>query len=130
MAGTLTISTLSDGTNSTSSTNCIKGSAKAWGNFSAQSGTITVRGSYNVSSITRQSTGNYTINFTTAMADINYSIATSGGTGGGGGLAILYPYNSGNNPTAPTTSAFQMWNASTGATAFDNYYYAFSVFGN
>jgi len=74
MAGTLTISTLSDGTNSTSSTNCIQGSAKAWVNFGA---TGTINSSYNVSSVTYAATGNYTLNFTTALADANYAYATS-----------------------------------------------------
>jgi hypothetical protein len=71
MAGTLVITTLSDGTNSTSATNCIQGSAKAWVNYNgvAQS----VRASYNVSSVTYNSTGNYTVNFTNAMSDANYN---------------------------------------------------------
>jgi len=73
MAGTLTISTLSDGTNSTSSTNCIQGSAKAWANFNGtSSGSITPRASYNVSSVTKNSTANYTVNFTNAFVDTNY----------------------------------------------------------
>ena len=76
MAGTLTISTLSDGTNSTSSTNCIQGSAKAWVNFNG-TGTVAIRASYNVSSITDNGTGDYTINFTNAFADANYSIVGS-----------------------------------------------------
>jgi hypothetical protein len=77
MAGTLTISTLSDGTNSTSSTNCIQGSAKAWVNFNG-TGTVAIRASYNVSSITDNGTGDYMVNFTTAMPDANYSaVATS-----------------------------------------------------
>jgi hypothetical protein len=71
MAGTLTISTLSDGTNSTSATNPIKGSAKAWLNYNAI--TQTVKGSFNISSVTYNSTGNYTLNFTTAMANANYA---------------------------------------------------------
>lgn len=71
MAGTLTISTLSDGTNSTSATNCIQGSAKAWVNFNAI-GTVAIRASYNVSSITDNGTGNFTVNFTNAFADTNY----------------------------------------------------------
>lgn len=75
MAGTLTISTLSDGTNSTSSTNCIQGSAKAWVNFNGTAATI--RASYNVSSITRNGTGEYTVSFTNAFADANYSYALS-----------------------------------------------------
>ena len=74
MAGTLTISTLSDGTNSTSATNCIQGSAKAWVNFNGMSG-ASVRTSYNVSSVTRTGTGVYTVSFTNAFTDANYSMA-------------------------------------------------------
>jgi hypothetical protein len=74
MAGTLTISTLSDGTNSTSSTNCIQGSAKAWVNFNG--GTLstagTINGSYNVTSVTVNATGDYTVNYTNAMSNANY----------------------------------------------------------
>jgi len=81
MAGTLTISTLSDGTNSTSSTNCIQGSAKAWVNFDG-SGTPVIRASYNVASVTKTSTGVYTVTFSTAMPDANYVIpATSSSYG-------------------------------------------------
>jgi len=81
MAGTLTISTLSDGTNSTSATNCIQGSAKAWVNFNG-SGTVAIRASYNVSSITDNGTGDYTINFTTAMPDVNYAQINSSASNG------------------------------------------------
>jgi hypothetical protein len=76
MAGTLTISTLSDGTNSTSATNPIQGSARAWVNFDGYTGaTTTIKGSFNVSSVTYNSTGDYTINFTTAMSNTNYTFA-------------------------------------------------------
>ena len=71
MAGTLTISTLSDGTNSTSATNCIQGSAKAWIQYNGTSQTII--GSFNVSSVTYVSTGTYTVNFTTAFSNTTYS---------------------------------------------------------
>jgi len=77
MAGTLTISTLSDGTNSTSSTNCIQGSAKAWVQFVGSSGTINA--SYNVSSVTRTGTGTYTVNFTNAFADTKYAWTCNAG---------------------------------------------------
>ena len=77
MAGTLTIGTLSDGTNSTSSTNPIRGSAKAWVYFDGNTGTIT--SSFNVSSVTRSAVGDYTINFTTAFTDANYSMSGSAG---------------------------------------------------
>ena len=72
MAGTLTISTLSDGTNSTSATNCIRGSAKAWVNFNGNGGVIAA--SYNVSSITINATSDFTINFSSALADANYAV--------------------------------------------------------
>jgi hypothetical protein len=77
MAGTLVITTLSDGTNSTSATNCIQGSAKAWVNFNG-TGTVAIRASYNVSSITDNGTGDYTINFTTAMPNANYCVTGFG----------------------------------------------------
>ena len=73
MAGTLVITTLSDGTNSTSATNPIRGSAKAWVNFGYVSSAITIRASFNVSSVTRTGTGFYDVNLTTAMANTNYA---------------------------------------------------------
>jgi len=89
MAGTLTISTLSDGTNSTSATNCIQGSAKAWVQFNGSTGVI--RSSYNTSSVTRDATGNYTVNLTNAMTDTNYATVATGGNapGDGSGNAIF-----------------------------------------
>jgi hypothetical protein len=74
MAGTLTIGTLSDGTNSTSATNCIQGSAKAWVKATGASPGSVVS-SFNVSSITYNSTGNYTISFTNALASANWAFA-------------------------------------------------------
>lgn len=71
MAGTLTISTLSDGTNSTSSTNCIKGSAKAWVRWNGNAGAV-ITDSYNVSSVTRAASSQYTISYTNALANANY----------------------------------------------------------
>ena len=76
MAGTLTISTLSDGTNSTSATNCIQGSAKAWANINGSNGSI--RASFNVSSVTRTAIGIYQIYFSNAFADTNYIVCGSG----------------------------------------------------
>jgi hypothetical protein len=79
MAGTLVITTLSDGTNSTSATNCIQGSAKAWVNFvgTSSSGSATINSSYNVSSVTINGTGDFTINFTSALTDNNYAMSGS-----------------------------------------------------
>jgi hypothetical protein len=72
MPGTLVITTLSDGTNSTSATNPIQGSAKAWVNFNGNGGVRAA--SYNVSSITVNGTSDFTINFATALADANYAV--------------------------------------------------------
>ena len=68
---TLVAQTLSNGTVSTSTANCIQGSAKAWVNFNGVSG-ATIRSAYNVSSVTRTATGRYTVNFTNAFANTNY----------------------------------------------------------
>jgi len=78
MAGTLVITTLSDGTSSTSATDIVNGSAKAWVNFNG-TGTVAIRASYTVSSITDNGTGDYTVNFTNAFADTNYVALVSAG---------------------------------------------------
>jgi len=82
MAGTLTISTLSDGTNSTSATNCIQGSAKAWVRFAGSGSSATVNASYNVSSVTRGGLGFYTVNLTNALTDGNASMNVNSNTPG------------------------------------------------
>lgn len=82
MAGTIVITTLSDGTNSTSATNPIRGSAKAWVNFAA-SATPTINSSFNVSSITYTTTGLFTVNFTTAMPNATYSFSANAGPASG-----------------------------------------------
>ena len=102
MAGTLTISTLSDGTNSTSSTNCIQGSAKAWVNFNGN-GTSSIRASYNVSSVTRNGTGNYTVNYTNAFADANYAVAITCSGISGAPLYRLFTLQTNGTYTASAT---------------------------
>jgi hypothetical protein len=103
MAGTLVITTLSDGTDSTSATNPIRGSAKAWVNYNASAQTI--RASYNVSSVTYNGTGNYTINMTNAMADAEYVINGTGQTNDAGTSANIIAIQNG---STPTTTAFQI----------------------
>lgn len=114
MAGTLTISTLSDGTNSTSSTNCIQGSAKAWVNFNGQSGSVAVNASYNVSSITRNGSGSYTVTLTNALADNKYAIAGSASSLGSGG--ILAYINDNNTLRTSSAFIFQVLNSSLSST--------------
>jgi hypothetical protein len=122
MAGTLVITTLSDGTNSTSATNCIQGSAKAWVNFNGVT-TVTIRASYNVSSVTRNSLGNYTVNFTNAFVDANYNFNGTSSRNTMGNLGSIF-----NVQATPTASAltFATWTAA-GATIEDSLYTCVSV---
>lgn len=118
MAGTLTISTLSDGTNSTSSTNCIQGSAKAWVAFTGLGG-ASISGSFNVSSVVYNGTGSYTIYFTNAMSNANYSIVSANaGNPNTGDLCFLSaPCGTGTfTYQAPSTGSFNImgWGRSTG----------------
>jgi len=97
MAGTLTIDTLKDGLgNSTSSTNCIQGSAKAWVNYKGTA-TRAINSSYNVSSVTFNSTGNYTVNFTNALVDANFSVVVSASD-------ATYSYAAGSIATTSSTT--------------------------
>ena len=79
---TIVAQTLSNGTVSTSTANCIQGSAKAWVRATATGGTPTINGSYNVSSITYSATGIFAVNFTNAMPNANYSYLASVGQNG------------------------------------------------
>jgi hypothetical protein len=101
MAGTLITSTiqgttLTDGTNSTSTTNCIKGSAKAWVNYNGV--TQTVNSSFNVLTVTYVSTGTYTVNFTTAMPNAFFVTQLTGNNSGARSNTFGYT-------TAQTTSS-------------------------
>jgi hypothetical protein len=127
MAGTITVSTISDGSVSTSSTNCIQGSAKAWVNFNGTLSTpITPRGSYNVGSVTKNGTGDYTVNFTNAMPNVNYCwLGIAKGIDG----AVNYNYPSVGNrfTTLPATTSIRVGTAYQGGaspTDFDYVYVA------
>jgi hypothetical protein len=109
MAGTLTISTLSDGTNSTSATNLVKAPCVAWVNFNGTVATpSTIRGSYNVTSVTKNGTGDYTLNFTNALPNANYVVAGSAAKLNGGDTASNMRVLSRNGATAQTTSAVRV----------------------
>lgn len=104
MAGTLVLTTLSDGTNSTSATNCIQGSAKAWLNFNGS--TVSIRASYNFSSVTQNGTGDYTVNFTNAFADTNYCLV-NGGQPAGDTFTVANIFRA-NLPYSPTTTSVRL----------------------
>lgn len=108
MAGTLTISTLSDGTNSTSSTNCIQGSAKAWVNFNA-TGTPSIRASYNVSSVVLNSTGFNQVNFTNAFADTNYVFVATCSNDGANRSWVQFDGNNNSNAGQQQTTNIKFY---------------------
>lgn len=126
MAGTLTISTLSDGTNSTSSTNCIRGSAKAWVQFAGSSGSINA--SYNVSSVTRVGTGNYSVAFTNSLADGKYSVSASCGLNANWSVVQMFVQTTSTTYSAPTSSGFVMQCINLGGSALDPTLVCASVF--
>jgi hypothetical protein len=129
MAGTLTISTLSDGTNSTSATNPILGSARAWVNFNGTS-TVAINGSYNVSSITDNGTGDYTVNFTTAMPSVNYCWLGMA-KDISGGANYNYPSVGNRFTTTPATTSIRIGTAyQQGAVASDFEFVYVAVFSS
>jgi len=78
MAGTIVAGTISDGTSSTSMTDAVNGSAKAWVTFdgtlvNATADLTGVTSSYNISSVVDNGIGDYTINFTNPLADPYYT---------------------------------------------------------
>jgi hypothetical protein len=79
---TLVAQTISNGTVSTSSTNVIQGSAKAWVMWTTFSSVSAIAQSFNVSSVTRLAAGNYTITLTTAMPSVNYAVVGASNSGG------------------------------------------------
>jgi hypothetical protein len=90
MAGTVVCNTINTDTGLFSTNNAYSGIAKAWINFSATGGTITIKQSFNVTSVTYNSTGSYTVNFTTAMsANTFVSCVTSGTQGTSYGVVQL-----------------------------------------
>jgi hypothetical protein len=83
MAGTIVADTLQNGAGtSTSMTNAITGSAKAWVYIAGGTSPVPyANASFNVSSITYNAGGDYQVNFTTALPYANYAAnATNAGS--------------------------------------------------
>jgi hypothetical protein len=113
---TAIVTTLSDGTNSTSATNCIQGSAKAWVYYNGS--TQTIISSFNISSVTRTATGYFTVAFTTAMPNANYVVAGSVSESTGGAASTSWTMRDVNNPR--TTTTFYIWTLVSSGTAFND----------
>lgn len=89
MAGTLVVSTLSDGTKSGSVGNLVGlAGIRAMCTFNGQN-TATILNSHNVTSLTDRGTGKYTLNFTTAMPNAYYAFAGAGRDTDGAGDVFL-----------------------------------------
>ena len=131
MAGTIVADTIQDGAgNSTSMDNAIYGSAKAWGNFNSNGGTISIRASYNISSITYNSTGYFTVNLTNALADANYSLVGACSVDSGTNQYPTFQAFTNNTTGAivtPTTSSFVISTGQVAIAARNPYYVMFSV---
>jgi hypothetical protein len=107
MAGTLVITTLSDGTNSTSATNCIQGSARVWLTYNLNNQTTLA--SYGLSSVTYNSTGVFTMNFTTAFSDANYCVVCGSTSYNPNDLnRFVMTQGTSGAPTSKTTTAVRM----------------------
>ena len=105
--------------NSTSTTNAIQGSAKAWGSFNGNGG-VTTNASYNTSSITRSSGGTYVVTFTSALSDANYSVVCTTGTLTNSTKALT--------PYTPLTTGFSIQTLNTSWAAQDSYWVSYAVF--
>lgn len=115
MAGTLVADILQDGSaNSGNTTDMIKGSARAWVNFT-QGGTHAIINSYNVSSITDAGTGHSHINFIYNMPDADYVVSLSGDHRPG----VSYGFEGFVIPVSANMVA--VWSVSAGS-VFDNPY--------
>ena len=104
---TLNVQSITDGTNTFTVDDNIKGTAQAWVNFDSVGGSITIHKSYNISSITDLGTGKFTVVFSTPMADNDYcviaSVAKDDGNDDFNQVVTI-----GNTVRVPTTTGFPL----------------------
>ncbi len=89
---TLSVSNITDGTDTVETGYVVNGSAKAFCVWNASSGTPTSLQSLNVSSLTDTNTGQCVVNYSSSMANTDSII--SGGVGNGGSKGWMYDNNS------------------------------------
>ena len=80
---TLSVSNITDGTDTVGTSYVVNGSAKAWLNYDHASNII--RESFNVSSVTDNATGHFTKNYTNNMSTNNHVVGADGQESGGSG---------------------------------------------
>lgn len=76
---TLSVSNITDGTDTVETGYVVNGSAKAWVNFNG-TGTVAIRDSMNAASLTDFGTGLYGVNFSTSFSSTNYCCSSDGST--------------------------------------------------
>lgn len=97
------------------SSNAPVSACRAWVNFSASGGVITVKGSLNIASVTRVSAGVYTVNFNIPMPIENYAVFVSN-SGNIQNNSRINATSDTSNPTIKTVNSVQV--AVSGTTAF------------
>lgn len=110
---TLKTSNITDGTNTASTEQLCRGTAKAWVVFNGV-GTVAVLNSYNISSITDDGVGRYTLNFTKPMKNFNYAYSGAGRWNYGSSSAVHVGQNT-SQAKLLTALPIQVSNSSTGA---------------
>ena len=126
---TINVQEITNGTDTITVDDSIKGSAKAWICFNGTN-TITTRKQYNISSIRDDGTGLYTIFFANAMSDTNYVLVFGtvlSGTTSGGAIVAIAESNLGADRT---TSSFRIRVKSSGGTNLDREYISIAVYGD
>ena len=88
---------------------------RAWVNFSASGGVITIKGSLNIASVTRVSAGVYTVNFNIPMPIENYAVFVSN-SGNIQNNSRINATSDTANPTIKTVNSVQV--AVSGSTTF------------
>ena len=117
---TLTISNLSDGTDTVETGYVLNGSAKAWILYSGS--TSTVKKSLNISSLTDNGTGQHDGNFVSNLDSANFSAPACVRTGGGAGDKHYTNPNSSSNVDVTTYNS--------GGSFVDNSNVSVAVFGD
>ena len=97
------------------SSNAPVSACRAWVNFSASGGVITVKGSLNIASVTRVSAGVYTVNFNIPMPIENYAVFVSN-SGNILNSSRIHATSDASNPTIKTVNSVQV--AVSGTSAF------------
>jgi hypothetical protein len=122
---TLRLTTISNqsGSATVPSETVINGSAKAWVNLNAETGTPVIRASFNVSSITDLGVGDYAVNFTNALVDANYVISCLSWQTAGNTVV-----NIGKNSNRTDTASLVNIMCVQAATRFDGLYVSVSIF--